>query len=68
MLALRLDNFISIDIDSLEHWELLLQVHGHSVSEFENVPQDRTPNKGIHYMFAPNEEIQRSSIKQLKVK
>ena len=63
MLALRLDNFISIDIDNIQHWELFLQVHGHSLNEFDNVPQDRTPNKGIHYMFATNQNVQKSRMK-----
>ena len=35
MLALRLDNFFSLDIDNMDHWNLYLQNRGHTIDDFE---------------------------------
>jgi hypothetical protein len=66
VLAIRLDSKLMVlDIDNVDDWKAFLLYHGHDISEFKDIPQDSTPNQGIHYYFKSNENFSKTMIKFL---
>jgi hypothetical protein len=68
-MALRLDQkMLVLDIDNMDHWKLFLANERRSIEDFKSIPQDVTPNGGIHYIFSSDDRFKKTKIKALNIK